>query len=62
MDGKPVHLFFLIVAPPQDKQNEYLPLLGKIAELVKEKKIRDQLEKVESFDELSELLEEKFRG
>ena len=28
VDGKPVKLFFLIVAPPQDKKNEYLPLLG----------------------------------
>ena len=60
IDGKPVQLFFLIVAPPQDKRNEYLPLLGKIAELVKEKPIRDRLMAVEHFDELREVLEEKF--
>lgn len=60
VDKKPVHLFFLIVAPPQDKQNEYLPLLGKIAELVKEKSARDQLQGCESFEDLSELLEERF--
>ena len=62
MDEKPVHLFFLIVAPPQDKRNEYLPLLGRIAELVKEKRVRDKLRKVEQFDDLRELLEEQIRG
>ncbi len=62
MDSKPVHLFFLIVAPPQDKRNEYLPLLGRIAELVKEKRIRDRLRKAEHFEDLRELLEEQFSG
>ncbi len=58
VDGKPVKLFFLIVAPPQDKGNEYLPLLGKIAELVQERKARDRLLKVEEFDQLRTVLEE----
>jgi nitrogen PTS system EIIA component len=58
VDGKPVKLFFLLVAPPQDKKNEYLPLLGKIAELLKEKKVRDRLLKVQSFDQLRAVLEE----
>ena len=60
MDKKPVHLFFLIVAPPQDKRNEYLPLLGRIAELVKEKKVRDKLQACETFEDLADLLEGKF--
>jgi PTS system nitrogen regulatory IIA component len=58
VDAKPVKLFFLIVAPPQDKKNEYLPLLGKIAGLVKVKKVRDRLLKVEDFDRLKAVLEE----
>jgi len=58
VDGKPVKLFFLIVAPPLEKKNEYLPLLGKIAELVKEKKNRDRLLKVEHFDQLRTVLED----
>jgi nitrogen PTS system EIIA component len=58
VDGKPVKLFFLIVAPPQDKRNEYLPLLGRIAGLVKLKKARDRLLKVESFEQLRAVLEE----
>lgn len=60
IDDEPVHIFFLIVAPPQDKHNEYLPLLGKIAELVKEKKVRDRLLEVQAYEELREILEEKF--
>ena len=43
IDKKPVHLFFLIVAPPQDKGNQYLITLGKVAmlsqELIKSKLI-----------------------
>jgi len=62
VDSKPVKLFFLIVAPPQDKKNEYLPLLGKIAELVKEKKTRDRLLKVEDFAQLRAVLEESGLG
>jgi PTS system nitrogen regulatory IIA component len=57
-DGKPVHLFFLIVAPPVDTDNEYLPLLGQIAELVKEKKARQKLLDAESYDDLRQVLED----
>jgi nitrogen PTS system EIIA component len=58
VDGKPVKLFFLIVAPPQDKKNEYLPLLGRIAEIVQQKKVRDRLLKVEDFEQLQTVMEE----
>jgi PTS system nitrogen regulatory IIA component len=43
MDGKPVHLIFLTVAPPQDRANLYLPVLGKIVELVKSARTRKKL-------------------
>lgn len=56
-DGEPVRLFFLIVAPPQDRNNEYLPLLGQIAELVKEAKVRERLLKATTFADLREILE-----
>jgi PTS system nitrogen regulatory IIA component len=55
-DEKPVHLFFLIVAPPQDRNNEYLPLLGHIAELVKEPSVRERLIKAATFGDLREIL------
>jgi nitrogen PTS system EIIA component len=62
IDAKPVKLFFLIVAPPQDKKNEYLPLLGRIAELVQEKKTRDRLLKVERYEQLQAVMEEILGG
>jgi mannitol/fructose-specific phosphotransferase system IIA component (Ntr-type) len=61
-DGKPATLFFLIVAPPQDKQSNYLPLLGKIVELVKDKKSRDRLHKATSFDDIRQLIQEVDRS
>ena len=35
IDKKPAKLFFLIIAPPHDPQNQYLIVLGKIAQLAK---------------------------
>jgi mannitol/fructose-specific phosphotransferase system IIA component (Ntr-type) len=31
IDRKPAHLFFLIIAPPQDPGNQYLVTLGRVA-------------------------------
>src|SRR3954471_19567212 len=36
IDARPVCSFFLIVAPPLEISNQYLPVLGKIAQLAKE--------------------------
>jgi mannitol/fructose-specific phosphotransferase system IIA component (Ntr-type) len=35
IDEKPVYFFFLIVAPPLEVSNQYLPVLGKIAQFSK---------------------------
>lgn len=35
VDGKPVHIFFLLVAPPNDPGTRYLISLGRIAQLAK---------------------------
>jgi PTS system nitrogen regulatory IIA component len=58
LDGKPVHLFFLTVAPPQDRSNLYLPVLGKIVETVKSARQRRRLLSAKDFEEVSEILEE----
>ena len=58
LDGKPVHLFFLTVAPPQDRSNLYLPVLGKIVEQVKSARQRRRLLSAKDFEEVSEILEE----
>ena len=58
MDGKPVHLIFLTVAPPQERNNLYLPVLGKIVEMVKSAKNRRRLLEAANFDDIAEVLEE----
>src|ERR687894_1201558 len=43
IDDQPVHNFFLIVAPPLEVSNQYLPVLGKIALFAKEPDVPDRL-------------------
>ena len=43
IDGQPVHNFFLIVAPPLEVSNQYLPVLGKIAQFCKDPAVSQQL-------------------
>ena len=58
MDKKPVYLVYLILAPHQDVGARYLPFVGKLVEVVKEKKNRDALRKVETFSEFQEVLQQ----
>ena len=57
MDGKPVHLFFLILAPPQERNNQYLPLLGRLVETLREAPVRKKLLAAAGFKEFVEILE-----
>lgn len=59
IDGKPVCHFFLIVAPPLEISNQYLPVLGKIAQLAKETDVPDRLAALRSTDDFFRLLAEK---
>jgi PTS system nitrogen regulatory IIA component len=59
IDGKPVHYFFLIVAPPLEISNQYLPVLGKIAQFAKEPDVPERLAKLKTPVEFLKLLEEK---
>jgi mannitol/fructose-specific phosphotransferase system IIA component (Ntr-type) len=59
IDEKPVHFFFLIVAPPLEVSNQYLPVLGKIAQFSKEPDIPDRLLSLKEPREFLALLEEK---
>lgn len=58
MDGKPVHIIFLIIAPPLDEANQYLILLGKIAALSKQLTRSNKYLNINSTDELMELIRE----
>lgn len=58
-DGLPVHHVFLIVAPPNEMSNQYLPTLGKIAQLAKEPGVPELLSRLTSPEEFFQLLAEK---
>ena len=59
IDEKPVKFFFLIVAPPLEVSNQYLPVLGKIAQFSKEPDVPDRLLAIHAPSEFMKLLEEK---
>jgi nitrogen PTS system EIIA component len=59
IDEKPVYFFFLIVAPPLEVSNQYLPVLGKIAQFSKEADVPERLLSISQPAEFMKLLEEK---
>lgn len=59
IDEKPVYNFFLIVAPPLEVSNQYLPVLGKIAQFAKEADVPDRLAKLGEPGEFMTLLDSK---
>ncbi len=59
IDGQPVHNLFLIVAPPLEVSNQYLPVLGKIAQFAKDPAVPARLAAVETPEEFLALLDER---
>jgi len=59
IDEKPVKFFFLIVAPPLEVSNQYLPVLGKIAQFSKEPDIPERLLQITEPAQFLDLLKEK---
>jgi PTS system nitrogen regulatory IIA component len=59
IDDEPVFNFFLIVAPPLEVSNQYLPVLGKIAQFAKEDDVPDLLAGLEGPEDFLKLLEER---
>ena len=59
IDDKPAHFFFLIVAPPLEVSNQYLPVLGKIAQFAKEDDVPGRLQELKTPAEFLKLIEEK---
>jgi mannitol/fructose-specific phosphotransferase system IIA component (Ntr-type) len=51
VDGKPVHIIFLILAPPVEQPTRYLPFLGRIVEAVSDADRRKRLAKVNTYEE-----------
>lgn len=59
IDNQPVYNFFLIVAPPLEVSNQYLPVLGRLAQFAKDPDTAQRLAGLESPDEFLSLLQEK---
>ena len=59
IDDKPVNFFFLIVAPPLEVSNQYLPVLGKIAQFSKEPDVPERLLALTEPAQFMDLLKEK---
>jgi mannitol/fructose-specific phosphotransferase system IIA component (Ntr-type) len=59
IDDQTVHNFFLIVAPPLEVSNQYLPVLGRIAQFAKEADVTARLEQLSTPREFMDLLAEK---
>jgi mannitol/fructose-specific phosphotransferase system IIA component (Ntr-type) len=59
IDGKPVRHLLLIVAPPLEISNQYLPVLGRIAQFAKEPDVPERLAALTRPDDFFRLLEEK---
>ncbi len=59
IDDKPVQFIFLIVAPPLEVSNQYLPVLGKIAQFSKESDVPSRLLALTEPAQFMKLLEEK---
>lgn len=58
IDDGAAKYFFLIVAPPLEVSNQYLPVLGKIAQFAKEPDVPERLAALTEPDEFLQLLEE----
>ena len=58
IDGAPVYNFFLIIAPPLEVSNQYLPVLGKIAQFAKDPDVPARLLELGSEEAFLDLLSE----
>jgi PTS system nitrogen regulatory IIA component len=56
VDGKPVRHLFLIVAPPIEVSNLYLPVLGRIAQFCKNTENLQRLDRVDTPEQLLDVL------
>ena len=59
IDQRPVHAIFLIVAPPAEMSNQYLPLLGRIAQVVQDPQVPRILRGLDSVDGFWAMIDER---
>ena len=54
-------LIFMIIAPPQEQSNIYLPFLGKLVEILKQEQVREKLQNAETYREFIDALSGGFK-
>ena len=59
IDGAAVHNFFLIIAPPLEVSNQYLPVLGKIAQFAKDPDVPGLLADLDTVEAFLQLIDER---
>jgi mannitol/fructose-specific phosphotransferase system IIA component (Ntr-type) len=59
IDGAPVHNLFLIVAPPVEVSNLYLPVLGRLAQFAKAPDVPERLAALKTPEEFFLLLDKR---
>jgi mannitol/fructose-specific phosphotransferase system IIA component (Ntr-type) len=59
IDNQPVHNLFLIVAPPVEVSNLYLPVLGRLAQFAKAPDVPERLAALRTPEEFFQLLDER---
>lgn len=57
IDGQPVRYFFVIVAPPLEVSNQYLPVLGRVSQFCKNGENLERLAQVASRQEFIDALD-----
>lgn len=58
LDGKPVHIFFLLMAP-ENSAGQHLKALAKISRMLKEEVFRKELMEAKTSDEIYSLIDKK---
>lgn len=58
MDGRPTHIFFLLLTP-EDSAGLHLKLLARLSRLLKNEEFKAQLRRAQSAEEVLEIIQEK---
>jgi len=56
VDGEPTHLFFMLIAPPQDSGNQYIRSLAVLTEKLGDADVRNRLLEAADFDAFCQAL------
>ncbi|MBU0741758.1 PTS sugar transporter subunit IIA [bacterium] len=59
MDGEPTHLFFMLIAPPQDTGNQYIRSLAVLTEKMQDDAVREAALRADGYEAFCKVLTEE---